>query len=119
LVYLRQQAQNSLKTHIHETVPEEYQKCIVGMKQNLKQILEIAEAATDPKTKLQARATANDCYRYIMELCTNAGIVSDALKFVNQSDKKINRLQSKLELEEQKTAAEQKVTTNRSSSGVY
>src|SRR5215217_7314332 len=67
LVFLRQQAQENLQHHIHEVVPEEYQKCMVGMKQNLKQILEIAEAATDHKTKLQARTAANDCYRYIME----------------------------------------------------
>jgi hypothetical protein len=43
-------------------VPEEYQKCMVGMKRNLKQTLKIAKTATDPKTKLQARAIANDCY---------------------------------------------------------
>jgi hypothetical protein len=52
------------------------------MKHNLKHILEIAETATDPKIKLQARATANDCYKYIVDLCTNAGIVSDALKLL-------------------------------------
>ena len=67
------------------------------MKHNLKHILEIAEAATDPKIKLQARTAANDCYRYIMELCTNAGIVSDALKFVNQSERKINTMRSQTE----------------------
>lgn len=54
------------------------------MKRNLKQTLEIAETAADPKTKLQARAIANDCYKYIMDLCTNAGIVSDAMKYVKQ-----------------------------------
>jgi hypothetical protein len=70
LVFLRQEAQENLQKHIHEVVPEEYQKCMIGMKQNLKHILEIGEAATDPKIKLQARATANDCYKYIMELCT-------------------------------------------------
>jgi ATP/maltotriose-dependent transcriptional regulator MalT len=62
LVYLRKQAQENLQRHIHEVVPEEYQKCMVGMKRNLKQTLEIAETATDPKVKLQARAIANDCY---------------------------------------------------------
>ena len=48
------------------------------MRRNLKQTLEIAETVSDPKTKLKARAIANDFYRYIMDLCTNAGIVSDA-----------------------------------------
>ena len=80
--FLRQQAQENLQKHIHETVPEEYQKYMIGMKHNLKHILEIAETATDPKIKLQARATANDCYKYIVDLCTNAGIVSDALKLL-------------------------------------
>jgi len=34
----------------------------------------------DPKFKLEARIIANDCYWYIMYLCTDADIVSDALK---------------------------------------
>ena len=50
--FLRQQAQENLQKHIHETVPEEYQKCMTGMKLNLKQTLEIADTAADPKTKL-------------------------------------------------------------------
>ena len=60
LAYLRKQAQENLQKHIYETVPEEYQKCMVGMKRNLKQTLDIAETAADPKIKLQARAIAND-----------------------------------------------------------
>jgi hypothetical protein len=31
LAYLRQQAQENLQEHIHETVPEEYQKCLIGI----------------------------------------------------------------------------------------
>lgn len=82
LGYLRKQAQQSLQKHTHEVVPEEYQKCIIGMKRNLKQILEIAETAADPKTKLQARAIANDCYKYIMGLTTNGVVITDAIKYV-------------------------------------
>ena len=41
--FLKQQAKESLQKHIHETVPEEYQKCMIGMKRNLKQTLEIAD----------------------------------------------------------------------------
>src|SRR5215208_645142 len=116
VVHLRQQAQENLQHHIHEVVPEEYQKCIVGMKQNLKHVLEIGEQVTDPKVKLQARAIANDCYRFILEMSTNAGIVSDALRFVNQSKKKINDMQ-KQTAEEKKTEEEKTETTT--TSGVY
>jgi transposase len=31
--FLRHQAQENLQRHIHEVVPEEYQKCMVGMRQ--------------------------------------------------------------------------------------
>jgi hypothetical protein len=102
-MFLREQAQENLQKHIHEVVPEEYQKCMVRMKRNLKQTLEIAETASDPKTKLQARAIANDCYKYIMDLCTNAGIVSDALKFVNQSQQKIDTMHKQTEETEEAT----------------
>jgi predicted transcriptional regulator len=39
--FLRQKAQENLQKHIHEVVPEEYQKCMVGMKQNLIRISQI------------------------------------------------------------------------------
>ena len=81
LVYLRQQAQENLQKPIHETVPEEYQKCMAGSKRNLKETLEIANSVTDPRVKLQAPTIPNDCYKFILDMSTNAGIVSDALKY--------------------------------------
>jgi hypothetical protein len=47
----------------------------------------------DPKIKLEARRIANDCYQYITELCTNTGIVNDALKFVQQKTEQIDTLE--------------------------
>ena len=82
--YLEQQAQENLQKHIHEAEPEEYQKCMVGMKRNLRETLEIADTASDPKIKLQARAIDNDCYKFVLNMSTNAGIVLDALKYVTQ-----------------------------------
>lgn len=104
--FLRQQAQENLQKHIHETVPEEYQKCMVGMKRNLRQTLEIRDNASDPKVKLQAVAIANDCYKFILDMSTNAGIVSDALKYVTQKTEQINTLQKRderIETEEEET----------------
>jgi hypothetical protein len=107
IAFLRKQAKQDLQKHIHDTVLEEYQKCMMGMKRNLKQTLEIAETSADPKIKLQARAIATDCYKYIMDLCTNAGIISDAMKYVAQKTEQLNTL-SKLdekieETEDEKT----------------
>ena len=84
------------------------------MKQNLKHVLEIGGAATDPKVKLQARAIANDCYKFIMDMSTNAGIFSDALKFVNQSKEKINNMQKQTEeteTEEEEEEEQQRLLT--------
>jgi hypothetical protein len=52
---------------------------MTGMKRN-QQTLEIAESTADPRIKLQARARANDCYKYIMELTTDGVVISDAMK---------------------------------------
>ena len=89
------------------------------MKRNLKHVLEIGEAASDPKIKLEARRIANDCYRYIMDLCTNAGIVSDALKYVTRKKEQIDTLQ-KLGLKDERIeeeAIEEKETTT--TNGVF
>jgi DNA-binding transcriptional regulator LsrR (DeoR family) len=109
--FLRQQAKENLQTHIHEVVPEEYQKCMVGMRRNLKQTLEIAETAADPRTKLQARAIANDCYKYIMDLTTNGAIVTDAIKYVTQKTEQVNTLQ-KLDERIEAAKGEEETTIN-------
>ena len=74
-------------------LPDEYQKCMAGMKSNLKETLDIANSVTDPRVKLQARAIVSDCYKFILDMSTNAGIVSDALKYVTQKTEQVNELQ--------------------------
>jgi IS30 family transposase len=115
LVYLRDQAKENLQKHIHETVPEEYQKCMVGMKRNLKQTLEIRDNTGDPKVKLQAAAIANDCYKFILDMTTNAGIVSDAMKFVERKTEQLDKIQTLRILDEQIQTSEKEITTE----GIY
>jgi hypothetical protein len=59
------------------------------------------------KVKLQAVAIANDCYKFILDMTTNAGIVSDAMKFVTHKQEQINTLRKVderiEEMEEEKT----------------
>ena len=57
---------------------------------NLKQTLEISDNASDPKVKLQAVAIANDYYKFILDMSTNARIASDALKYVTQRTEQTN-----------------------------
>jgi hypothetical protein len=46
---------------------------MVGMKSNLKETLEIANTVTNPRVNLQARAIVSDCYKFILDMSTNAG----------------------------------------------
>jgi hypothetical protein len=109
LAYIRKQAQDNLQYHIHEVVPEYFQKCLWGMKRTLKQTFEISEISPDPKIKLEAMRIANDCYRYIMDLTTNGAIVTDAIKYVTQKQELIDTLHK---LDERIEAAEEETTTN-------
>jgi hypothetical protein len=112
LIYLRKQAQDNLQYHIHEVVPEYYQKCLWGMKRILKQTLEIGDASADPKIKLEANKIATDCYKYIMDLNTNGSIITDAINHVTQIQKDVTVLNR---LDESIKANEEEMTT----SGVF
>jgi hypothetical protein len=96
MAHLRHRARENLQNHIHQTVPEEYQKGMVGLRQNLKHVLEIAVTSSDPRVKLEARRIANDCYRYIMDLTTNGIVVTDAIKYVQSKMDHLNTAEKKL-----------------------
>jgi DNA-binding CsgD family transcriptional regulator len=113
---LRKQAQDNLQKHIHEVVPEEYQKCMAGMKGNLKETLDNANSVTDPRVKLQARAIVNDCYKFILDMSTKAGVISDALKFVQQKTEEVSTLSTLQKLGERIDEAEGEETTT---NGIY
>jgi hypothetical protein len=50
VAYLRQQAQENLKYHIQNKLPEEYQKCMVGINQVLKRCWSIVSKDIDSLT---------------------------------------------------------------------
>src|SRR5215204_2538113 len=102
--FLRQQAQENLKLHIQNKLPEEYQNCMTGINQVLKICWEIVNKSrnvsnddnnsqtvtmTDNKTVLQALALINDCNKYKMDLTTNGVVITDAIKFVQTNKEKL------------------------------
>jgi transcriptional regulator len=73
MAYLKQQAQDNLKSHIQDKLPVEFQNCMTGINQVLKICWEIVNKSrninnkngqtvtmTDNKTVLQALALIND-----------------------------------------------------------
>jgi len=71
---LRQQAKNNIRKYIDERLPEEYEKCLVGLNSIVKEALSLAK----------------ECYAMKLELLTNAKVVDDAIRFVtaNTNNKK-------------------------------
>ena len=82
IIYLRNQAREQIQTHLQERIPIEYNQCISGIDEILKNAWDIA-TKSDEKIRLQALTLANECYRHKMDLITNGVIIDDALKFVS------------------------------------
>jgi hypothetical protein len=115
MIFLRQRAQENLKMHVQQKLPEEYQRCLTGMNQVLKLSWQIANnnnngkqngqnhnenddntlTIGDDRTRLQALSLINDCYKYIMDLTTNGVVITDAIKFVQTNEEKLTTTKSK------------------------
>jgi DNA-binding transcriptional regulator LsrR (DeoR family) len=52
--YLRQQARANIKRYIDERLPEEYEKCLVGLTANLREAWNTSQQAVDKREKIQA-----------------------------------------------------------------
>jgi predicted transcriptional regulator len=84
LSYLRQQAKDNIKRNIDERLPEEYEKCLVGLNAITREAWNAAQNAEDKREKIQALSLAKDCYSMKIDLLTNATVVDDAIRFVSQ-----------------------------------
>jgi predicted transcriptional regulator len=112
--YLKQRAQESLKSHIQDRLPQEYHRCLTGINQVLKLGWQIANnnnnakqnsreqndnsntiTTGDDRTRLQALALINDCYKYIMDLTTNGVVITDAIRFVQANKEKLSTTSSR------------------------
>jgi hypothetical protein len=62
LSYLRQQAKSNIKRFIDERLPEEYEKCLVGLTAILREAWNTSQQAEDRREKIQALSLAKDCY---------------------------------------------------------
>jgi predicted helicase len=83
LAYINKQARDNLKTHIEETLPEQYQKCMNGLNQVLKIAWNIVNSDSScAANRLQALALISGSYKYLMDLTTNGIVIMDAIKYV-------------------------------------
>jgi Homeodomain-like domain len=96
--YLREQSKQNIRKYIDERLPEEYEKCLVGISSILKEAWNTVNSK-DGKDKLHALSLAKDCYSMKLELLTNATVIEDALKFVKEHKDtiKLNEIDTEFE----------------------
>ncbi|MFL6398260.1 MAG: hypothetical protein ACJ72J_01595 [Nitrososphaeraceae archaeon] len=85
--YLRNEAKSNIKKYIDERLPEEYEKCLVGLNAITKEAWNTAQNTEDKREKIQALSLAKDCYSMKLDLLTNATVVDDAIRFVAHKSK--------------------------------
>jgi hypothetical protein len=88
--YLRQQAKTNIKRYIDERLPEEYEKYMVGLTSILKEAWNTATNAEDKREKIQALSLAKECYSMKLYLLTNATVVDDAIRFVEEKSERFH-----------------------------
>ena len=87
LAYLKQQSRQKIRKYIDETLPNEYEKCLVGITSILKEAWNTSQNTEDKREKIQALSLAKECYSMKLDLLTNATVVDDAIRFVSQKSK--------------------------------
>jgi predicted transcriptional regulator len=85
--HLRNQAKDNIKRYIDERLPEEYEKCLVGLTAILREAWNTAQSTEDKREKIQALSLAKECYSMKLDLLTNATVVDDAIRFVSNTSK--------------------------------
>jgi hypothetical protein len=78
IAYLRQQSKANIKRYIDERLPEEYEKCLVGLTAILREAWNTSQQTEDRREKIQALSLAKEYYTMKLELLTNATVVDDA-----------------------------------------
>ena len=92
--YMKNQAKDNIKRYIDERLPEEYEKCLVGLTAITREAWNTAHDTEDKREKIQALSLAKECYSMKLDLLTNATVVDDAIRFVSQKSQDKQKIKS-------------------------
>jgi hypothetical protein len=82
--YFKQKAKEDVRKYLDQRLPEEYEKCLVGLTAILREAWNTSHHSNDNKEKIQSLSLAKECYSMKLDLLTNATVVSDAVRFVSE-----------------------------------
>ena len=82
IAYLREQAKGTIKEHVTEHLPEQYQVCLTALDEIIKRAFDILETSDDNREKLQAMELFKDTHLLKLELLSNATTIDSALNYI-------------------------------------
>jgi hypothetical protein len=74
--YLSECTKQNIRKYIDEKLPEEYEKCLVGLTAITKEAWNTAQSTEDKREKIHALSLAKECYSMKLDLLTNATVVA-------------------------------------------
>ncbi len=107
-----QQSKTNIRKYIDYLLPEEYEKCLVGLNAITKEAWNTAQNTEDKREKIQALSLAKDCYSMKLDLLTNATVVDDAIRFISQNSKGDESIQDNNRKVNETDGERMAVTTN-------
>ena len=78
-----QQSKQNIRKYIDERLPEEYEKCLVGLNAILREAWNTSQQPRQEREKIQALSLAKECYSMKLDLLTNATVVDDVIRFIS------------------------------------
>ena len=94
--YLRQEAKTNIRKYIDERLPEEYEKCLVGITAILRETWITSQQAVDKREKIQALSLAKECYSMKLELLLAKEMLGHAKMILEKGQVAINPVFDKL-----------------------
>lgn len=88
--FLREQAKENIKKYVDEKIPEEYEKCLIGLNSILKESWSMSNTAVDKREKIEALKLARDCYSMRLDLLTNSNVINDSMRFIEKSKQNLS-----------------------------
>jgi hypothetical protein len=93
LSILRQQAKENIRKYIDERLPEEYEKCLVGLTSILRETWNTSQQTEDKREKIQALSLAKECCSMKLDLLIKVSVMDDAVRFVHEYHSLHHKLQ--------------------------
>ena len=83
LKFLRKQSKDNLQRILDETLPDEFNRCLVGLRLILNEAWIAVENSKDVKEKVMSLTLVKDIYQTRLDLLTNTTTISEAVRFIS------------------------------------